>query len=128
MIFKLAWHDQERSTSMLFVGPDKTQKEWDDDCSKAIREVSDEYISEVMNEKTWATIDGWVEAAQRKLESYGYIPVQPTSFDVPITGSSIIGSVFCQDDPELDEWKNFVGEENFAQAEKWNKRFYSENC
>lgn len=116
-IYELNWSWYEDYQPHLFAyKEEKTKKQWESDCKKAIRAVGDEYLKQ---EKSWAGANHWIEFAGKKLLEYGYISIQPVSFGV--FGSYIIE---YKDGLDADDlvFKKIVGKELFAKAVAHNKK------
>ncbi len=79
MIFEFYWTWHEDYSPILLEGPEKTKKEFEDDCKKAMAECFDEYMGQTENYR-WASLPQWIEKAAVKLEDYGYKIFKPVAF------------------------------------------------
>lgn len=85
-LFEIAWKDYEDYEPHLFIGPASvTEKQWEEDCKRAIRECGEGYIKQ---EKSWAGASYWIISACDKLEEYGYKWVRPTGWS--FSGGAIL--------------------------------------
>ena len=129
MIYKMYWVDYDSVEDHLFEHSDKTKKEFEDDCIKAIRDVGEKYLNE---EDGWISAQGWIKMASEKLIDYGYKKVDPIKWG--FFGNDIIGDQYIDNDFNIvqstgegdDEWKKIVGDNIFEKALDKNLAGYKE--
>lgn len=121
-VFELSWTDYEDYRPHLFIGPvTKTEKDWEEDCKRALRECGEEYIDQ---ENGWIGANLWIEFALKKLGEYGYKHIHTTRWD--FCGGAILGDGYVdgeradEGDDEKD-WRKVVGDDLLDKAVEHNK-------
>ena len=110
VIFELSWSWYEDYSHWLFEHPTKTQRDFEKDCQKALREFGDEYLQ---SEKSWASAMNWIEFITSKLPVYGYKAIKTKEW-------GFWGGYILEDDDK--DWAKLVGKELFEKALKHNNK------
>ena len=109
-IFNLKWCWYEEQADYLFFHENKTEKQFKEDVIFLLRRYGEDYINK---EKGWCSAMSWIDFISEKLETIGYIKVEP------ITWSYFGGYIL--DEGEDDEWREIVGDRLFNLAIEKNK-------
>ncbi len=80
MIFNFYWSWYEDFDSNLLEHPDKTPKEFEKDCMKALVDSFDQYFEITKKESHWASMQDWIEFSIKNMKEYGYKVIKPVAF------------------------------------------------
>jgi hypothetical protein len=117
-VYELSWGSFVENLTYIYSHKDNpTKEQFKKDCSKALREVGEEYVDKT---ESFVGMQEWVEGASKKLKEYGYVLLWPNE-NVIYTSFWGMSNVGFGEKRDEELFRSFVGDRLYKKAVKKNE-------